>query len=222
MASSTSIHPRREHPVGTRKECRAAGARDPRRGNDDTQWQMQRFSAKMPRSASWGQKATLTCVKESHAHTAPGETPLMPGVFFLLYFTSQHEVGVVCSSLSTFISHWQKCKGLSQSGLPPLLPLPVPPPYALPSLQQPAPTPRTQFVVRSTFPHPVEEGPDAPFSIRGSANWNPSQPIRHEVNIPLSKELSRIDSWLGSMLLKRLRKSFFLLSSVWSVMKKFK
>lgn len=71
-----------------------------------------------------------------------------------------------------------------------LLLLPVP----LPSLQQPDLAPRTQFAVRSTFPHPVEEGPGPASNLRGSANWNVPQPICNEVETLVDRELLKIDS----------------------------
>lgn len=45
---------------------------------------------------------------------------------------------------------------------PPPLPPSAPPTCALAHSAEPELAPRTQFVVRSMFPHPVEEGPGAP------------------------------------------------------------
>lgn len=121
------------------------------------------------------QGAAQSSLRGSQAHTQLPETPLVPAVFFWLHYTSQREAEVVAHpSLSTFSSHWQKCKGLSQQGLPLLLPLPAPPPWA--SFDQPVAAlslPQELNLWWEARSHILlKRGLDAPFSIRGSASWN--------------------------------------------------
>lgn len=140
-----------------------------------------RYSAQPP-EGDWPSSPVL---REAMGTQIPEMFCQMFSSYYIIPHRTRLDAGVVCSSISTFISHQKKSQGLSQSWLRPrLLPL-APPTYALAQSATVCFCPRTQFVVRGMFPHPVEEGPGALSSLKGSANWNPIQLIRDEVKILL-------------------------------------
>lgn len=145
-----------------------------------------------------GNGQVLLCWGKLHTHSPQGY-PTHAGYFLLttLHLTAHGWLPGLSAIPSLPSQVTKKSQGLSQSGLPPQLPPHAPSICAFAQSAAACSCPRTQFVVRGMFPHPVEEGPGALSSLKGSANWNPSQPIRDEAEIPLEWEPLKIDSWLG-------------------------